>query len=90
MHTLFTGDEIITHQTNKYAQSCLTDKRGNGPLLPRSIFATWKEVMVDDTAMALQSLSLFDWVPNVEVKRGPEQMTFEVPHQTYILHALRV
>ena len=30
--------------------------------------------------MALQSSSLFAWVPNVEVKKDPKQMTFDIPH----------
>ena len=30
--------------------------------------------------MALQSSSLFAWVPNVEMKKDPKQMTFDIPH----------
>ena len=30
--------------------------------------------------MALQSSSLFGWVPSVEVKKEPKQMTFDIPH----------
>ena len=30
--------------------------------------------------MALQSSSLFAWVPSVEVKKDPKQMTFDIPH----------
>ena len=30
--------------------------------------------------MALQNSSLFAWVPNVEMKKDPKQMTFDIPH----------
>jgi len=30
--------------------------------------------------MALQSSSLFAWVPNVERMKDPKQMTFDIPH----------
>ena len=30
--------------------------------------------------MALKSSYLFAWVPSVEVKKDPKQMTFDIPH----------
>ncbi|XP_070205909.1 piggyBac transposable element-derived protein 4-like [Littorina saxatilis] len=50
-YRLFMDDDILRHimeETNRYATSCIADKRQQGPLEPRSIFATWKPVTVGD------------------------------------------
>ena len=44
-------DDIVEHirqETNEYAKSSIQDKQKQGPLDPRSIFATWREVSKAD------------------------------------------